>query len=103
MSVGAILQTASFSTVQMIVGRAIAGIGNGINTATAPVRQTETSVIKWRGKLVVIELILNVAGFSLSNWVTFGSQFIFIIIIFATVPWLPSHQGKDASTHLTFQ
>ncbi|KAJ8995566.1 hypothetical protein HRR80_000333 [Exophiala dermatitidis] len=104
MSVGAILQIASFSTAQMIVGRIVAGIGNGINTATAPVWQTETSAIKWRGKLVVIELILNIAGFSVSNWVTYGFsfvggavawrfplafQFIFIIVLYATVPWLP--------------
>ncbi|KIW32571.1 uncharacterized protein PV07_04101 [Cladophialophora immunda] len=104
MSAGAILQICSYSTAQMIVGRIIAGIGNGINTATAPVWQTETSAIKWRGKLVVIELILNIAGFSLSNWVTFGFsfvggpvswrlplafQFLFIVILFSTVPWLP--------------
>jgi Sugar (and other) transporter len=75
-----------------------------MNTATAPVWQTETSQIKWRGKLVIIELILNIAGFSLSNWVTYGFSFldgpiswrfplafqlIFIIILYATVPWLP--------------
>ena len=104
MSVGAILQIASYSVPQMIVGRIVAGIGNGINTSTAPVWQTETSAIKWRGKLVVIELILNIAGFSLSNWITYGFsflpgpiawrfplafQFVFIIILFATVPWLP--------------
>jgi MFS family permease len=104
MSAGAILQICSYSVAQMIVGRIVAGIGNGINTATAPVWQTETSAIKWRGKLVVIELILNIAGFSLSNWVTYGFsfvggpvswrlplafQFLFIVILFATVPWLP--------------
>ena len=72
MTVGAILQIASYSVAQMFVGRIVAGIGNGINTATAPVWQTETSQVKWRGKLVVIELILNIAGFSLSNWVTYG-------------------------------
>jgi MFS family permease len=104
MSMGAILQVASISTPMMITARIIAGIGNGINTSTAPVWQTETSQLKWRGKLVVIELILNIAGFSLSNWVTYGFsyldggiawrfplafQFIFIIILFLTVPWLP--------------
>lgn len=88
----------------MIVGRIVAGIGNGLNTATAPVWQAETSKAAWRGKLVVIELILNIAGFSLSNWVTYGFsyipgpvawrfplafQFIFIFILFGTVPWLP--------------
>ncbi|KAK5092941.1 hypothetical protein LTR70_005195 [Exophiala xenobiotica] len=104
MSIGAILQIASYSVAQMIVGRIIAGIGNGLNTATAPVWQTETSQVAWRGKLVVIELVMNIFGFSLSNWVTYGLsfaggpiswrfplafQFIFIIILYATVPWLP--------------
>lgn len=68
MSIGAILQIAAYSTAQMIVGRIVAGLGNGLNTATAPVWQAETSQAHWRGKLVVIEMILNIAGFSLSNW-----------------------------------
>ncbi|KAH8732018.1 general substrate transporter [Phaeosphaeriaceae sp. PMI808] len=104
MSIGAILQIAAFGVPQMIVGRIVAGIGNGINTSTAPVWQGETSKASWRGKLIVIEMIMNIAGFSLSNWVTFGFsfvsgsaawriplafQFLFIIILFATVPWLP--------------
>lgn len=104
MSIGAILQICAYSTAQMIVGRIIAGLGNGMNTATAPVWQAETSSSAWRGKLIVIELICNIAGFSLSNWVTYGMsyvdnaaswrfplafQFIFIFILFATVPWLP--------------
>lgn len=104
MTVGAILQFTSYSIGQMFAGRVIAGIGNGLNTATAPVWQTETSQVKWRGKLVVIEMIMNIAGFSLSNWMTYGFsylggaiswrfplsfQMIFIIILFCTVPWLP--------------
>ncbi|KAL6718938.1 hypothetical protein ACLMJK_003173 [Lecanora helva] len=104
MSIGAILQISAYSTSQMIVGRIVAGLGNGLNTATAPVWQAETSKAAWRGKLVVIELILNIAGFSLSNWITYGFsyadgpvawrfplafQFIFIFILFGTVPWLP--------------
>ncbi|KAL8690822.1 MAG: hypothetical protein Q9218_003818 [Villophora microphyllina] len=104
MSIGAILQITAYSVPQMIVGRIVAGIGNGLNTATAPVWQAETSKAAWRGKLVVIEMICNIAGFSLSNWVTYGFsfvggpvswrmplalQFIFIFILFGTVPWLP--------------
>ncbi|KAI1853722.1 hypothetical protein JX266_001706 [Neoarthrinium moseri] len=104
MSIGAILQIAAFGVPQMIVGRIIAGIGNGINTSTAPVWQGETSKASWRGKLIVIEMIMNIFGFMLSNWVTFGLsyatgsiawrlplaiQFIFIFILYATVPWLP--------------
>ena len=104
MSIGAVLQIAAYGVPQMIVGRIVGGIGNGINTATAPVWQTETSQVKWRGKLVVLEMILNIAGFSISNWVTYGFsflggpvgwrfplafQFVFIFILFGTVPWLP--------------
>lgn len=66
--------------------------------------QAETSQAHWRGKLIVIELILNIAGFSLSNWLTYGFsyvegpaswrfplafQFFFIFILWSTVPWLP--------------
>lgn len=104
MGIGAVLQISSFSVAQMIVGRIVAGLGNGLNTATAPVWQAETSKAAWRGKLVVIELILNIAGFSLSNWITYGFsyvngpvawrfplafQFVFIFVLYGTVPWLP--------------
>lgn len=104
MAIGAVLQFTSYSVAQMIAARIIGGIGNGLNTATAPVWQTETSQVKWRGKLVVIELITNIAGFSLSNWMTYGFSFVggpiswrfplafqivFIVILYLTVPWLP--------------
>ena len=57
-----------------------------------------------RGKLVVVELVCNIGGFSLSNWMTYGFSFltgpivwrfpiafqmVFMIILYATVPWLP--------------
>ncbi|KDR72883.1 hypothetical protein GALMADRAFT_252212 [Galerina marginata CBS 339.88] len=104
MSIGAILQMCSFSVAQMIVARLITGLGNGINTATAPVWQSETSKPAWRGKLVVFGMIMNIAGFSLSNWMTYGFSFatgsiawrfpiafqlVFSIILLSTVPWLP--------------
>ena len=104
MTIGTIIQVAAYGVPQMIVGRIVTGIGNGINTATAPVWQSETAQLKWRGKLVVIEMILNIAGFSLSNWMTYAFsyvpgpaswrfplafQLVFVLILFATVPWLP--------------
>ncbi|KAK6071374.1 hypothetical protein SCUP234_09688 [Seiridium cupressi] len=104
MAVGAALQTSSFSVAHMMVGRIISGVGNGINTATAPVWQTETSQTKWRGKLVVLEMTMNIVGFSMVNWISFGLsfvggaiawrlplalQFLFLFVIFGTVPWLP--------------
>ena len=120
MSIGAILQITAYSVPHMIVGRqvvlcilasiiltsnsVVGGIGNGLNTATAPVWQGETSKASWRGKLIVIEMIMNIAGFSISNWITYGFsfvggpvswriplafQFLFIFILYGTVPWLP--------------
>ena len=104
MTIGCILQVSAFSPAQMIVARIISGIGNGLNTATAPVWQAETSKASMRGKLVVIEMICNIGGYSLSNWVTYGLSFaggavawrlpialqmLFIFVLFGTVPWLP--------------
>ncbi|KAJ5757376.1 general substrate transporter [Penicillium nucicola] len=104
MSIGALLQASSYSLGQMMAGRVIAGIGNGLNTSTAPIWQVETSKVQWRGKLVILENVLVLVGFSLANWLNYGLsfakgpvswrfplsfQFIFNIILFCTVPWLP--------------
>lgn len=76
----------------------------GVRAIADLIYLAETSKAAWRGKLIVIELILNIGGFMLSNWVTFGFsyldggvawriplalQFIFIVILYLTVPWLP--------------
>ncbi|KAJ5561274.1 hypothetical protein N7461_000035 [Penicillium sp. DV-2018c] len=115
MAVGAILQASSFSLAQMFVGRIILGstdelnvMGDltdiGINTATAPIWQTETSQTKWRGKLVILGMMMNIAGFCLVNWINYGLsfaggsvawrfplafQFMFLFILWGTTPWLP--------------
>ncbi|KAL3482565.1 hypothetical protein BJX62DRAFT_250989 [Aspergillus germanicus] len=104
MAVGTILQASSYSLAQMFVGRIILGVGNGVNTATAPVWQTETAQMKWRGKLVILELGLNVGGYCIVNWINYALSFqegsiawrlpialqlVFICALFATVPWLP--------------
>ncbi|EWZ47119.1 hypothetical protein FOCG_11125 [Fusarium oxysporum f. sp. radicis-lycopersici 26381] len=104
MSIGIVVKVTSYSLPQMTVGRVVLGIGNGINTATAPIWQTETAQAKWRGKLVILEMAMNIAGFCLVNWINYGLsfvegsvawrfplafQFVFIFVLFATVPWLP--------------
>ncbi|SJL14559.1 related to sugar transporter [Armillaria ostoyae] len=104
MSVGAIIQTASYNVPTIIVSRIITGVGNGINTATAPVWQSETTKPSLRGKVVVLGMIMNIAGYAISNWMTFGLsyvegsiswrfplafQLIFSVIMLCTVPWLP--------------
>src|ERR1700744_4781789 len=102
--IGAITQAASYNIATMISGRIIAGLGNGINTSTAPIWQSETSKASWRGKLVIIELIMGFVGFSFVAWLVYGLSFVggpicwrlplafqcfFLLILYATVPWLP--------------
>ncbi|KAI9759703.1 MAG: hypothetical protein M4579_002180 [Chaenotheca gracillima] len=104
MMVGAVLQVSSYGLPQMIVARIITGLGNGLNTASAPVWQSETSKASMRGRLVVLEMIMNIAGFSLANWMTYGFSFlngsiswrfplafqlVFGFVLLSTVPWLP--------------
>ncbi|KAL4755148.1 hypothetical protein BDW72DRAFT_200185 [Aspergillus terricola var. indicus] len=93
MAIGTVLKASSYSLAQMFVGRIVLGqtnrycsIGNGLSTATAPVWQTETAQARWRGKLVILELGLNVGGYCLVNWINYGLSF--------QEGWLLSH-GRD--------
>ncbi|GIK06091.1 hypothetical protein Aspvir_001734 [Aspergillus viridinutans] len=74
--IGAILQTASYSLAQMIIGRVVAGIGNGLNTIAIPIWQTETARPKDRGKLIVFQLVTNIFGIVITNWMNYGFTFI---------------------------
>ncbi|KAL1989382.1 hypothetical protein VTN96DRAFT_144 [Rasamsonia emersonii] len=103
-AVGAVIQAASYSVAQMMVGRVVAGLGTGMNTATAGVWQAETSKMRSRGKLVIIQMANCITGFSLSNWLTLGFSFapgsvawrfplafqiFFTLLIYALCPFLP--------------
>lgn len=62
-AVGAVIQAASYSVAQMMVGRVVAGLGTGMNTATAGVWQAETSKMRSRGKLVIIQMVQYIPFF----------------------------------------
>ncbi|KAF2726186.1 general substrate transporter [Polychaeton citri CBS 116435] len=104
MGIGILMQTAATNMSFMVWGRFVAGIGNGGNTATAPVWHVETSHSSSKGMAVVKEMAVNVLGFVISNLVTLafsslmtetqwrfplGIQMIFVVIILAMVPILP--------------
>lgn len=57
LAIGAAIQASSYGVSQMIVGRIIAGFGTGLNMATASVWQAETSNMRSRGKLIIIQMV----------------------------------------------
>ncbi len=104
MVVGASLQASAFTIEHFIIGRIITGLGNGINTSTVPVWQSETSKSNDRGKLIMIEGALITGGIALSYWIDFGLsyapgsvawrfplafQIVFCFFILAFIPFLP--------------
>lgn len=90
--------------VEVFLTHRVNSIGNGINTACAPIWQSETSQSRWRGRLVTFEMMMNIAGYATVNWINYGLSFvggaiawrlpialqaIFLIVLWSTVPWLP--------------
>lgn len=75
MVVGAALQASAFTLEHFIIGRIITGLGNGGNTSTVPMWQSETCSAHKRGKLVMVEGALITGGIMISYWVDLGLSF----------------------------
>ena len=75
MIIGAIIQAASYSAGQLLVARIITGIGNGFNTSTVPMWQSECSRPEKRGQLVMTSGALVSLGVAVSYWVDLGLFF----------------------------
>jgi sugar porter (SP) family MFS transporter len=87
-----------------IVGRFIAGVGNGINTSVVPVWLSETCKPELRGRLVTLALVLNQVGNVTAQWLNFGLGYIptqgvswrfplafqcfYALVTVAMLPWL---------------
>ncbi|KAI4942642.1 hypothetical protein J4E91_009811 [Alternaria rosae] len=75
--IGEIIQTSSYSFPQFIVGRAIAGFGNGFTTSTAPAYQAECVKSHRKGTILMISAGAFVsAGIALSYWFVFGFAYL---------------------------
>ncbi|KAE8847437.1 hypothetical protein HRS9122_04344 [Pyrenophora teres f. teres] len=75
--IGEIIQTSSYSFPQFIVGRAIAGFGNGFTTSTAPAYQAECVKSHRKGTILMISAGAFVsAGIAFSYWFVFGCAYI---------------------------
>ena len=60
----------------MIVGRIVGGFGTGLNTTAIPMWQVETSKQHHRGRLVIMELVLNIFGIAVTSWMNYGFTFL---------------------------
>ncbi|KAH8679520.1 general substrate transporter [Tricladium varicosporioides] len=76
LSIGAALQASASTIAQLIVGRIVAGLGNGMNTSTIPVWHSELMKAHKRGKGLAIELAINIFGVMLSYWVDYGMSYV---------------------------
>jgi sugar porter (SP) family MFS transporter len=76
LTIGALLTTVCFTgkweVGQFVIGRVVSGIGNGLNTATIPVWQSECSGAHNRGFLVCFEGAMIAGGTFIAYWVVFG-------------------------------
>ncbi|KAH7308572.1 general substrate transporter [Stachybotrys elegans] len=70
--IGEILEAASFSLAQFIVGRVIIGYGIGQLSSIVPVWQSETSGAKNRGRHVVLDGLFICMGYVLESWINLG-------------------------------
>lgn len=70
--IGQVLQTASYSLAQFVIGRVILGMSIGQFNVTVPVWQSECSPASKRGKHVVLDGSFITFGYTLCNWIDFG-------------------------------
>ncbi|KAI1339974.1 general substrate transporter [Xylariaceae sp. FL0016] len=69
---GSILQASSYSLAQLIVGRVVTGIGNGMAVAVLPTWNGECSRAENRGRAVLWQLNVNILGIAIAYWVDYG-------------------------------
>lgn len=78
--IGTVISTAAFKDSwglgQFVIGRVITGIGNGLNTATIPVWQSEMSRAENRGRLVNMEGSVVAVGTFVAYWLDFGLSYV---------------------------
>lgn len=69
---GAVLQCASYSVGQLLVGRIVAGVGLGLISSNVAIWQSETAPAKIRGTLIACSLSFLIVGQLLANLLDYG-------------------------------
>lgn len=103
-SIGAVVQSSSFSIAQFLVGRLVGGFGLGMMTTVIPVWLAECTTPRSRGRMMAMQLSNLIVGLILANWLDYGMsayrgtiqwrlpcafQIVFCIVSCAIMPFLP--------------
>ncbi|PLB34232.1 sugar porter family MFS transporter [Aspergillus candidus] len=75
MVIGTIILASSDTVAQLITGRIVTGIGNGMNSSTAPVYQSECSPASCRGALLTTQGTVTILGVVIAYWMDYGTSF----------------------------
>jgi sugar porter (SP) family MFS transporter len=75
-AIGGAIQCSSFTVAQMIVGRIVAGFGNGFITVGIPVWVSETVHAKIRGSVMTLMLAFNLLGIVIVTFLNYGMRYI---------------------------
>jgi MFS family permease len=68
MVIGTAILASSYTIPQLLAGRIITGVGNGMNSSTAPVYQSECSPAPIRGALLTLQGTVTILGVVIAYW-----------------------------------
>ena len=68
MIIGTVILASSYTIAQLLVGRIVTGLGNGMNSSTAPVYQSECSPAAYRGALLTLQGTVTILGVVIAYW-----------------------------------
>ncbi|KAF5488362.1 Sugar transporter STL1 [Colletotrichum fructicola] len=88
MIIGSILLGASENLATLLAGRIITGIGNGMNSSTAPVYLSECAPASIRGALLTLQGTVTILGVVIAYW-TDSFFAVFIVLQIVGLPETP--------------
>ncbi|KAF2099674.1 general substrate transporter [Rhizodiscina lignyota] len=74
MIIGATILASSYTTAQLIVGRIVTGVGNGMNSSTGPVYLSECAPAAYRGALLTTQGTVTIFGVVIAYWTDYGTS-----------------------------
>lgn len=76
MIIGTILLGSSNALAQFLVGRIVTGLGNGMNSSTVPMYQSELAKPERRGMLLTAQGTVTIVGLCIAYWLDYGMSFV---------------------------